>query len=64
MDMKSALPPEGRGSVTANIEKVIRGQSDAIRKLLVALVSVGHVLLAGGQPGNGQDRARQGASSV
>ena len=54
MDMNSGLPPvEIFGKITDNIEKVIRGQSDAIRKLLVALVSGGHVLLED-NPGTGK----------
>ena len=33
------------GKITTNIEKVMKGQSVAIKKLLVAMVSGGHVLL-------------------
>jgi MoxR-like ATPase len=39
--------------VTANIESVMRGQSDAIRRLLAALASGGHVLLED-YPGTGK----------
>ncbi len=40
-------------SITANIEKVIRGQPAAIRKLMVAMISGGHVLLED-YPGTGK----------
>lgn len=39
--------------ITENIEKVMRGQSDSIKKLLVALISGGHVLLED-YPGTGK----------
>jgi MoxR-like ATPase len=54
MDMSSGLPPaEIFDKITNNIEKVIRGQSNAIKKLLVALLSGGHVLLED-NPGTGK----------
>ncbi len=39
--------------ITENIETVMRGQSDAIRKLLAGFVSEGHVLLED-YPGTGK----------
>jgi MoxR-like ATPase len=46
-------PREISQRITANIERVMRGQEAAIRKLLVALASGGHVLLED-YPGTGK----------
>ena len=48
------LPPlETLQKITANVEKVMRGQSASIRKLLAAFASGGHVLLED-YPGTGK----------
>src|SRR5881397_2787943 len=47
------VPPEVFRKLTRNIETVMRGQSGAIRKLLAALASGGHVLLED-NPGTGK----------
>ena len=46
-------PREVIQAISANIEQVMRGQSGAIRKLLAALISGGHVLLED-YPGTGK----------
>ncbi|MFH1491508.1 MAG: MoxR family ATPase [Pseudomonadota bacterium] len=46
-------PQEIYRAITANIEKVMRGQSTAIRKMLAGFVSGGHVLLED-YPGTGK----------
>ncbi len=45
MSRRPALPGEVFGRIAANIERVMRGQAAAIRKLLAAFASGGHVLL-------------------
>ena len=45
MSRRPALPGEVFGRMAANIERVMRGQAAAIRKLLAAFASGGHVLL-------------------
>ena len=50
-------------SVTARIESVMRGQSVAIRRLMAALASGGHVLLED-YPGDGQNDSGQGSGAV
>src|SRR6059036_3853567 len=47
------VPPEVFRKLTRNIETVMRGQSGAIRKLLAAFASGGHVLLED-NPGTGK----------
>ena len=51
--MNSLSPREIYGRITQNVEKVMRGQSGAIRKLLAGFVSGGHVLLED-YPGTGK----------
>lgn len=53
MDDGNARPREIYLNITRNIEKVMRGQSGAIRKMLAGLVSGGHVLLED-SPGTGK----------
>ncbi|MDH3976027.1 MAG: MoxR family ATPase [Deltaproteobacteria bacterium] len=51
---KKSMNPSGQfANITANMEKVMRGQAKAIRLSLVALVSGGHVLL-NDYPGTGK----------
>jgi MoxR-like ATPase len=51
--MNSLSPREIYERITQNVEKVMRGQSEAIRKLLAGFVSGGHVLLED-YPGTGK----------
>jgi MoxR-like ATPase len=44
-EMSHLSPREIYGKISANIEKVMRGQSEAIRKILAGFASGGHVLL-------------------
>lgn len=53
MDPDIALPREIYLKITTNIEKVMRGQADAIRKMLAGFVNGGHVLLED-SPGTGK----------
>jgi MoxR-like ATPase len=51
--MNDLSPKEIYERITQNVEKVMRGQSEAIRKLLAGFVSGGHVLLED-YPGTGK----------
>jgi MoxR-like ATPase len=51
--MNNMSPQEIYQRITQNVEKVMRGQSEAIRKLLAGFVSGGHVLLED-YPGTGK----------
>jgi MoxR-like ATPase len=51
--MNNMSPQEIYQRITQNVEKVMRGQSEAIRKLLPGFVSGGHVLLED-YPGTGK----------
>ena len=51
--MNNLSPEEIYEKITQNVEKVMRGQSEAIRKLLAGFVSGGHVLLED-YPGTGK----------
>jgi len=51
--MTTTQPREICNRIAGNIERVMRGQSGAIRKLLAGLVSGGHVLLED-YPGTGK----------
>ncbi len=51
--MSDLSPREIYRRITANIEKVMRGQSAAVRKLLAGFASGGHVLLED-YPGTGK----------
>ena len=51
--MNNLSPEEIYERITQNVEKVMRGQSEAIRKLLAGFVSGGHVLLED-YPGTGK----------
>ena len=51
--MNNLSPKEIYERITRNVEKVMRGQSEAIRKLLAGFVSGGHVLLED-YPGTGK----------
>jgi MoxR-like ATPase len=54
MDMKQSIEPEAVfASIAANVGRVIRGQQSAIRMLLAAFASGGHVLLED-YPGTGK----------
>jgi MoxR-like ATPase len=52
-EMSHLSPREIYGKISANIEKVMRGQSEAIRKILAGFASGGHVLLED-YPGTGK----------
>jgi MoxR-like ATPase len=52
-ETQKLAPREVIQAIAANIETVVKGQSEAIRKLLAALISGGHVLLED-YPGTGK----------
>lgn len=52
-ETQKLAPREVVQAITSNIEMVVKGQSEAIRKLMAALISGGHVLLED-YPGTGK----------